>query len=94
MAAVLGGDAVCISDRSRLRTSNLTVYARINYCAGKCFHCDCAIGKGSLCAKLIHLLLGYCRDKTYGKSALINSGILYNYFTASASSGSAGLESF
>ena len=45
-------------------------------CAGQCFHCDCAIGKMSLYAKFIHLLLGYCRDKTYGKSTVINSGIL------------------
>ena len=31
VAAVLEGGAVCISDRSRLLTSNLTVHARINY---------------------------------------------------------------
>ena len=31
VATVLEGDAVCISDRSRLLNSNRTVYARINY---------------------------------------------------------------
>ena len=31
VAAVLEGGAVCISDRSRLITSNLAVHARINY---------------------------------------------------------------
>ena len=40
------------------------------------------------------LLLGCRRDKTYGKSTVINSGILYNYFTPSAGSGSAGQELF
>ena len=34
------------------------------------------LGKGGLYAKFIHLLLGYCCDKTYGKSAVINSEIL------------------
>ena len=53
------------------------------------------LGKG-VCTQSLFIccLLGYCHDKTYGKSAVINSGILYNYFTASASSGSAELESF
>ena len=35
-------------------------------CTVKCFHCDCAIPKGSLATKFIHLLLGHCRDKMYG----------------------------
>ena len=35
--AVLEGDALCISDRSRLLTSNLTVHARINYLCWQMF---------------------------------------------------------
>ena len=37
VAAVLEGDAVCISDRSRLLTSNLTLHARINYLCWQVF---------------------------------------------------------
>ena len=35
--AVLEGDAVCISDRSRFLISNLTVHARINYLCWQVF---------------------------------------------------------
>ena len=44
--------------------------------------------------KFVHLLLGCRRDKPCGKSTVINSGILWNYFTALSGSGSAGLELF
>ena len=37
VATVLDGDAVCISDRSRHLTSNLTVHARINYLCWQVF---------------------------------------------------------
>ena len=37
VAAVLEGDAVCFSDRSRLLTFNLTVRARINYLCRQVF---------------------------------------------------------
>ena len=70
---------MCISDRSRLLTSNLTVHARINYlhwqvCLLQLCHWERE--SDSLYPKFIHLLLGYCRDRTYGKSTVINSGVL------------------
>ena len=37
VVAVLEGDAVCISDRSRLLNSNLTVHAMINYLCWQVF---------------------------------------------------------
>ena len=76
VAAVLEGDAVCISDRSRLLTSNLTVHTRINYLCWQVFSLRLCHWERESVRKVIHLLLGYCRDKTYGKSTVINSGIL------------------
>ena len=76
MAAVLEGDAVCISDRSRLLTSNLTVHARINYLCWQVFSLRLYYFERESVVKIIHLLLGCRRDKTYGKSTVINSGIL------------------
>ena len=80
VAAVLEGGAVCISDRSRLLTSNLTVHARIKYLCWQVFSLRLCHWKGTLYVKFIHLLLGCRRAKLYGKSTVINSGILYNYF--------------
>ena len=76
VAAVLEGDAVCISDRSSLLTSNLTVHARINYLCWQVFSLRLCHWEGSLYVKFIHLLLECRRDKTYGKSTVINSGTL------------------
>ena len=76
VAAVLEGGAVHIFQSIDTSYFYLTVHARIKLYTGQCFHCDCAIGKGSLSAKFIHLFLGHCRGRTYVKSAVINSGIL------------------
>ena len=76
VVAVLEGDALCISDLSRLLTSNLTVQAGINNLCWQVFSLQLCHWKGSLYVKFIHLLLGCRRDKTYGKSTVINSGIL------------------
>ena len=95
VAAVFEGGAVHIFQS--IDTSHFEFYCtredKIIY-TGKCFHCDCAIGKESLSGKFIHLLLEHCRDRTYGRSTVIISEVLQNYFTASAGSGSAGLELF
>ena len=74
VAAVLDGDAVCISDRLRLLTSNLTVHARISCLCWQ--EISLRLCQWERESKFIHLLHGYCRDKIYGKSAVINSGIL------------------
>ena len=47
VATVLEGGAVCISDQSRLLTSNLTVHARINYLRWQVFFiATMPLGKG------------------------------------------------
>ena len=63
-------------NRSILLTSNLTVRSMIKlFIPASVFIATVPLGK-SLSAKFIHLLLGHCREKTYGKSAVINNGIL------------------
>ena len=78
MAAVLEGDAVHIFQS--IDTSNLPERVRIDYLYWQVFSlrlCHWERESLTLHAKFIHLLLGYCRDKADGKSAVINSGILY-----------------
>ena len=76
VATVLEGDAVCISDLSRLLTSNLTVHSRINYLRWQVFSIATVPLEIELVRGIYSFVARVSPGRTYGKSTVINSGIL------------------